>query len=340
MASLNKAFLAAFFCFAAATILPRHSEGQQSTSQLDRRTEQEPRIRIAVDLVSVDVRVTNARGDFLGDLKRENFRVLEDGAERPITHFASSEEPAMVLVLVETSPAVILIHRQYLAAGRALLDGLAEKDWVALAAYDQSARVVQIFTQDRRDVLTELAGLRFNLGASELYFLQSVSTALDWLQAVPGRKALVLLTTGLDTEQPRQWDGLAEKLRASEVVVFPVALGGTLREFRETKKSAGGETAALSFEQADRDLEEAARLTGGHAYFPKKAKDFESIYREISAAVRHTYNLGFAPVARDGRFHKIDVQIVDAKGRVTAPAENPKRGYQIHARQGYVAPQP
>jgi hypothetical protein len=81
-----------------------------------------------------------------------------------------------------------------------------------------------------------------------------------------------------------------------------------------------------------------ARLTGGRAYFPKRAQDFSGIYREISSAARLTYNLGFAPAARDGQFHKIDVQVLDAKGRVMAPAENSKRGYQIHARQGYLAP--
>ena len=56
--------------------------------------------------------------------------------------------------------------------------------------------------------------------------------------------------------------------------------------------------------------------------------------------MRHSYNLGFAPAERDGRFHSIDVQVLDAKGRVLAPSENPKRGYHIHARQGYLAPAP
>ena len=302
------------------------------------QTGAEFRLRRSVDVVSVDVTVRDARGNFVRDLTRENFRVREDGAERPITNFASSEAPALVLVLVETSPAVMLIHQQHLYAARVLLEGLAAKDWVALAAYDQSARVLQAFTQQKQDVLRELGRLAFHLGTAELHCFQSIGTALDWLDPAPGRKALVVLTTGLDTEQPRRWDALAEKLRAREVVVFPVALGGTLREFRERKKAAGDETAGLSFEQADRDLREMARLTGGRAYFPRNAKDFARIYGEISAAVRHTYNLGFAPGARDGRFHKIDVQVVDAKGRVLAPAENPKRGYQIHARQGYVAP--
>jgi VWFA-related protein len=150
----------------------------------------------------------------------------------------------------------------------------------------------------------------------------------------------VVLTTGLDTEQPRRWEALEEKLRASDVVVYPIALGGSLRGFRKAKYPEMEEGTHLSFAQADRDLKEMARLTGGRAYFPKRAQDFSGIYREISTAARLTYNLGFAPAARDGQFHKIDVQVVDAKGRVIAPAENPKRGYQVHARQGYVAAQP
>jgi hypothetical protein len=114
-------------------------------------------------------------------------------------------------------------------------------------------------------------------------------------------------------------------------------LGGSLRGFRNTKYPELEEGTHLSFAQADRDLKEMARVTGGRAYFPKRAKDFSGIYREISSAARLTYNLGFAPSARDGQFHKIDVQVIDAKGRVMAPGQNSKRDYQIHARQGYLA---
>jgi VWFA-related protein len=339
MASLSRAFLSAIVLSAAFLFISILTSGQQSAPQRpELQTDPEFRLRRTVDLVNVDVGVTDTRGNFLRDLRPGNFRILEDGAERPITNFAASEAPALVLVLVETSPAVYLIQRQHLGAARMLLEGLGAQDWVALAAYDESPRVLRIFTQQREEVLRELGGMRYSLGTSELHFFMSVSTALDWLDPVPGRKSLVVLTTGLDTEQPRRWDALEEKLRSSEVVVYPIALGGSLREYRNTKQPVPDEGANLSFAQADRDLNEMARLTGGRAYFPKRAQDFAGIYREISAAVRLTYNLGFTPSARDGRFHKIDVQVLDAKGRVLAPAENPKRGYQIHARQGYVAP--
>ena len=304
------------------------------------QTGPEFRLRRTVDIVTVDVSVRDARGNFLRDLQKKNFRVLEDGFERPITNFESSESPALVLVMVETGPSVYLLQSQHIGAAHSLMDGLAANDWIALVGYNQSPRVLQIFTQQKQEVLRGLLGMGFRAGASELNFFKSLSTVLDWIATIPGRKSIIVLTTGLDTEHPRRWDSLKEKLGASEVVVYPIALGGSLRSFRQLKQPEVEEGTKLSFEQADQDLKEIARLTGGRAYFPSKAKDFEGIYREISSAVRHTYNLGFAPAVHDGAFHKIDVLVLDAKGRVQAPVEGKKRGLQIQARQGYIAARP
>ncbi|MBI3664088.1 MAG: VWA domain-containing protein [Acidobacteria bacterium] len=304
------------------------------------QTDPDFRLRRTVDVVNVDVAVTDARGNFLRDLRRENFRILDEGAERPITHFASVEAPALVLVLVETSPAVYMIQQQHLDAAYALLDGLAADDWVALATYSEKARTVLNFTQDKGALGGALRGLRFNLGMAELKFLDSMSTALDWLAPLPGRKALVLLSTGLDAERDRRWAPLSEKLRASEVSVYAVALGGSLREYRQGKAPASEES-ALSFEQANRDLKAMAEITGGRSYFPKSPREFEGIYRQVSSALRHQYSLGFSPGSHDGRFHRIEVQVVDEKGRVVAPVESKKGkpAYRVSARQGYLAPQ-
>lgn len=289
-----------------------------------------------MDVVNVDVSVTDGRGKFLRDLKRENFRVLDDGVEQPITNFAAIDAPAQVLVLVETSPAVYLIHRQHLDAAFALLNGLAAEDAVALATYDAGPRVVLPFSQDKRSLYLALQQLRYNLGSAELKFYESVSTGLDWLGPLPGKKAMVLLTTGLDSSSANRWEVLAEKLRASEIVVFPVALGGDLRDFRPKQGTAASEI-PLSFAEANRTLEEMARLTGGRAYFPKEARAFAGIYAELAAQLRHLYSLGFAPRARDGRYHAIEVQLLDAQGRALGPAAG-KAAHRVYARQGYLAP--
>jgi VWFA-related protein len=297
----------------------------------------------------VGVTVADARGKFVAGLTRENFRVRVEGVERPITHFASVEAPAQVLVLVETSPAVYLIHRQHLEAAYALLAGLAADDLVALGTYDSAARLALSFTQDKGALAAAMDGLRYSLGMAQLNLFEALGTALDWLAPLSGKKAIVLLSTGLDSSGPRRWEELAQKLRASEVVILPVALGGELREPPRSpaRRKAGNvplvapaeEDAGPSFAQADRALEAMAQATGGHAYFPRDARDFPCIYRQIAALLRHQYSLGFAPATRDAQYHTIDLQVVDAKGRVLAPAEG-NSAYRINSRRGYLAPEP
>jgi Ca-activated chloride channel family protein len=310
------------------------------------KPEPQERIAVRVDLVNVGVMVTDAQGNFVGDLKRENFRVLDEGVEQPLTHFAPVEAPAQVLVLVETSPAVYLIHQQHLRAAYALLEGLAADDQVALGTYDASVRLALGFTANKLAVGRTLDALHYNLGMGQLNLFDGLGLALDWLAPLPGKKAVVLLTTGLDTSGTGHWEALLQRLRASEVVILPIALGGELREVDTGKEKRKGarvstdtEEAGLSFAQANRALETIAQATGGRAYFPRDARDFAGIYRQIAVLLRHQYSLGFRALARDARFHKIEVQLRDAAGQPLLTKDS-KPAYRISARQGYLAPEP
>ena len=312
-------------------------------SQPPPATSQEPEAQIAVrvDLVNLDVTVTDARGNYVRNLTRDRFRILDEGQPQPITHFTPVEAPAQVLLLVETGPAVYLIHRQHLAAAHLLLDGLAADDSVALATYDSEARLVAPFTLDKRALQSQIAGLRYNLGRSQLNFSGSLAAALDWLAQTPGKKSVVLLTTGLDDGPPARWDALAEKLRASEAAIFPVALGGELRDPPKKNQPVSPDAlqVAESFAEASRRLEEIAALTGGRAFFPRQAKDFDAIYQQIATILRHTYRLGFTPPARDGRFHRVFVQMLDDHGRVLGPFD-PELAPELATDPGHTSPSP
>lgn len=319
--------------------------------------EPESKISVRADLVNLDVTVTDARGNYVRNLKRESFRVLDEGQPQPITNFTPVEAPAQVLLLVETGPAVYLIHRQHLAAAHMLLNGLAADDSVALATYDSEARLLQPFTLDKRGLQGAIPSLRYSMGRSELNLFGSLAAALDWLAATPGKKSLVLLTTGLDDGPPSRWETLLEKLRSSEAAIYPVALGGELRDPPDKNKPAGPDAlrVAESFARADQMLKEMAQVTGGQAFFPRRPADFESTYKQIATILRHTYRLGFPPPARDGKFHRVLVQLLDDKGQVLgpfyadlepAPDQKPRaKGllpksikYRLFFRRGYLAP--
>jgi VWFA-related protein len=310
-------------------------------------------LQTSAELVKVDASVLDKRGNFVGGLSQNEFRVLDRGAEQPIVAFAPVEAPAQVLVMLETSPAVYLIHNEHLAAAYALLDGLAPDDQVALVTYDQAPRALLAFTQQKPALLAALGRLQYTIGMGELNFYDSLSAALDWLAPMAGKRALVLLTTGLDSSPPARWDALVQKLRGSDVVIFPVALGGSLRgdankksnakrhalKSNEEETSASPEAgSATGFARADHALLSLATMTGGRAYFPASDKDFVPIYREIASALRHQYVLGIVP-AHDGQFHALTVEVLGTKGQ---SEKHPlkKAEYRILAREGYLAPGP
>jgi Ca-activated chloride channel homolog len=333
--SLRKLLLrAAFTTIFCLTTIPVAAVAQQAGGN-----GQQP-LQVTTDMVQIGVSVLAAGGDFVSGLQRKNFRVLDGAVERPLTFFAPTDAPAEILVMVETSPAVYLIQSQHIAAAYALLDGLGPEDQVALVTYDQAPRAVLAFTPDKNALLAALGQIQFSVGMGELNFYDSLSTALDWIAPVNGKKAMVLLTTGLDSSSPAHWDALVQKLRARDVVIFPVALGGWLRRPPDKKKKATGPPQQDSqvFAAADQALNSLAAITGGRAFFPQSAKDFAPMYQQIAAALRHQYLLGIAP-EHDGQFHALSVQALDGDGQ-PYPTEGKKATHRVFSREGYLAPGP
>ena len=295
-------------------------------------------------MVKLDVTVLNAQGEFVDGLEQPSFHVFDDGVERPIAFFAPVAAPAKVVLILETSPAVYLFENEHIAAAYALLGGLGEDDQVALISYADTAKQLVGFTSNKQQLAYAIENVQYTIGAAALNLYDSISTVLDALGRFPGKKAIVLLTTGLDSSPPAHWDALLQKLRDSDVVIFSVGLGRALDDRtpkpKASKKAVSetsnpGGTALL--EKAQTGLVELSDMTGGRAYFPETAQDFAADYREISSSLRHEYVLGIAP-GHDGRLHHLSVEVLDAKQRPTKGKKHATPQYRIFARDGYLAP--
>ena len=329
-------FLFAGLLFIAA-IVPDSRSATHRSPNSPAPPAQQP-LQETTELVKLDAAVTDDRGEFVGGLEQKNFKILDRGHPQPIFFFTPTDAPAQILVVVETSPAVYLIACDLIAAVYALASGLAPDDEVGLVAYDAVPRPILAFTQDKSSLAAALRQIQYTLGFGELNLFDSLSSVLDSLQQISGKKALVLLTTGLDSSPSSHREALLQKLRASDVVIFPVALGAPLR--MSAKKTKDNELAASRetpvFAQADQVLRSLADLTGGRAFFPESPADFAPMYREIAATLRHQYVLGIAP-AHDGQFHALTVQILDSSG-MPYPAAGKNISRKVFVRQGYLAP--
>ncbi len=302
------------------------------------------------ELVKLDVSVLDKEGKFVGGLEQKSFRVLDNGAERPIIFFAPVDTPARIVVMIETSPAVYMIKDEHIAASYALLNGLAEDDQVALVTYSDSPKELLPFTSDRAALQNALGGNQYMIGMASLNLYDSISSVVEGIAPVPGKKAIVLLSTGLDSSGPEHFDALVQKLRTQDVVIFAVGLGGSLNDnsapvskaekkaAAKAKRDAGAAGAGPTMlEKARAALLSLATMTGGRAYFPASGQEFAPAYQEIASAVRHQYVLGIAP-QHDGQLHKLSVTVPDA-----ATASHKSKGrpeYSVSARDGYIAPSP
>jgi VWFA-related protein len=309
---------------------------------------QTPNIRISVERVNVGVTVTDARGQFLSGLQRSDFLLFDNGAEQPITDFLTIDEPAQVLILVEAGPAVYLLQEGHLQAVKVLLDGLAPADRVAIARYDQNAELILNFIPDKRVAAGTLDELRFNLGFGQLNLASSLSTALDWLTRVPGKKSIVLLSTGVDTSPQDRLATLLNHLKTTDVHVLPVSLSGNLADLanpqaKNSKKTPAADSkrqaAAEGIARASDELNGIAAANGTRAYFPQTTKEFVQVFSEISQLIRHEYNLAFSPPAHDGAVHVIQVRLAGPPAPTnlsSSTVQEPRVDY----RRAYVAPLP
>ncbi|HEY2109926.1 MAG TPA: VWA domain-containing protein [Candidatus Acidoferrales bacterium] len=329
-------FAAANFLFCLSPVL--HAQEANGIPQAG--------IQATTEIVKIDASVLDRQNKFVAGLSQNRFRVLDNGIEQPIVFFAPIEAAAQVLVMLETSPAVYLIHAEHLTAAYALLDGLAPDDQVALVSYSQSPQAILSFTSDKPALAAALGQVQYTLGMGNLNFYDSVSTVLDWIAPLHGKKAIVLLTTGLDSSPPERWDALVEKLKKDETVVYAIALGGSLRHPPSAKKKkskaapkaneTGEPENPVTFAKADAALVSLAKITGGRAYFPESPNDFVTIYSEIASSLRHQYVLGIAP-QHDGKFHSLSVQILGTNGP-SGPEPIKSSEFHIFAREGYLAP--
>ena len=298
----------------------------------DNSQKQNQTIRVSVDRVNVGVIVTDHGGHFVEGLRREDFHIFDNGVEQPVTGFAAVEEPAQVLLLIEAGPAVLFLGKNHVRASDTLINNLSPNDRVAIASYSRSPELLLNFTPDKPTARVALQNLNFMVGFAELNLSSSLESAIDWLAPFPGKKTVVVLSTGVDTSPPEKWQVIQQKLKTSDVRILAVSLAGDFRKLPKWRKLSPQEREDRArvkqvFAEADESLHELSQATGGRVYLPKNEEEFEHAYSEIAQLVRHEYSIAFSPPANDGQIHTIQVEV--------------KRLWcRVDHRQAYLAPTP
>jgi Ca-activated chloride channel family protein len=274
---------------------------------------------VGVDVVALDVGVTNQAGAFVRDLTQRDFAVFENGLRQDITLFRASEVPLALTFLLDTSVSMGQSSQTAQAAAIGLVRELGPADLASVVTFDTELKMRQAFTNDRR--LLERAIDQRASGAWTAFY-DSLDAALWGIRARTSeasltvhRRAIIVVTDGDDTSSVTGFDGVLETATRANAAIYIIGLFN--RAVPETAKSR----------EAQFELGRIAQQTGGRAFFPRRAGSLNSIYRAIRTELMNQYLVGYVPT---------DPRSDDGFRRITVRIERP--GLIARTRAGYYAP--
>lgn len=291
-------------------------------------------VKVDSTLVNVEVLVTDEDGRVLSGLKKGNFRILDNGTPREILDFSPTAEPITIVLLLEHSALAYSYFASKAAWwGNSFLDHLEPRDYVALVTYDIRPKVLVDFTRMKGEVREKLS----TLGPGQFHesnLFGAMDDTLDKLERVRGKKAILLMSTGMNTFSGSTLDDVLNHLKRSDVKVF--CLGLAEQEYVRSGGSGGNYLVGKAW------LNSFAEITGGIATYPRFEGELPDVFRSVVGFLRNEYSLSFRPpkASRDGKYHRLKVEIVgpDGKQLKVTNEKGKRRKVIVYARQGYTAP--
>ena len=258
---------------------------------------------VSVDVVLANAVVTDG-GRFVKGLTREQFRVLDEGRERPITSFQATDAPLELVLALDASGSMADAMPDLKAAASKFVQALRPQDRTTIVAFND-----EMFTLARRESSPQsltAAIERINAnGGTALYDV--IVRALQLLSREPGKHAIVIFSDGEDRSSQATMEQVQTMVADNDAMLFAVGLG------------RGASIATLK-----EKLEALAEVSGGRALFAERTSNLSEAFADVVESLTSQYTIGFEP-ARDGRLHRIEIRL--AKG-----------GFRIRARQSYTAP--
>ena len=299
-------------------------------------------IRVNAPLVNVDVLVTTKSGQFVPNLKQDNFRLFEDGAPQTISSFSVAKAPITAVLLIEFASTTYSFMLDALQASYAFANTLQKDDWIAVSYYDMQPHLLVDFTQDKKAVYGALNQLRIP-GFSETNLFDALYDTLDRLDRVQGKKYIILVTTGYDSFSKLTLDKITKKVKdTKDVTIFPISVGQIARIMGYAgNRSMGIHASEMDYLQADNEMRTFAAMTGGRAYFPRFQAEYGEEFQDIGNDIRHEYSITYRPTndKLDGTYRKLKVQVVAPDGGPLKVKDQKGKDQKIDvvARDGYTA---
>ncbi len=268
-------------------------------------------VKVDSSIVVINATVADNAGKAVGGLQQKQFRILEDGVEQEITFFATESTPFAAVILLDTSGS--MQERMSLARSAAInfLDGMRADDFAAIYNFDSKVSLVQDFSNSR-DVVEKI----FDLKSYGMTVLNDAiyKAAAELGKRSEKRKAIIVLSDGMDTQSGRSSDKALKAALAVDAMIYTVDMSGLDTGGKEKMQSVGA-------------LKNFAEKTGGIFIPTPGGTAMREAFKKIVAELGNQYTIAYQPAntKKDGKWRALEL-------RVARP------NLSIRTRKGYHAP--
>ncbi len=261
---------------------------------------QVPSFRTGVDVVSLNITVTDGAASFVTDLAQKELQIYEDGVLQEITYFSRRQLPIALALLIDSSASMDERMATAQEAAIGFARRLRPEDLAAIIDFDSRVNILQTFTKN----VDELEGaIRQTSAGGSTSIYNALYISLKELKKAPlrvedvRREAIIVLSDGADTSSLVTFEEILDLAKRSETAIYSIGL-----------KTDDGDS---QFREADFVLRQLAQETGGQAFFPDNVNDLSAIYDEISNELSSQYSVGYvsANPLRNGQWRRIVARV-------------------------------
>ena len=301
---------AAPFVFPLAQVVPgsvhriravaRTTGGNQAVDTLVLREDAGSGYTVRVELITLYASITDAEGNYVRGLTQDDFALEEDGRPQEIAFFTSEATPLTGALLMDVSSSMIgeRMVRAQSAASDLVRTLIKEEDQAMVLGFDHRLLMYQPLTNDVETLVRSIYMMGPN-GGTALY--DAVAGTARKLFKLKGKRVIVVLSDGDDTDSSFSFDEVLDYLQKTSVLVYSVGL--------QTLTVA--QTQQHETQSTMRQLRTMAEISGGQAYFPSFISHLPGIYGAIGRDLRSQYTIAYYSnnKVRDGKWREITLKV-------------------------------
>jgi Ca-activated chloride channel homolog len=246
-------------------------------------------------VVSIFATVVDRDNRLVPDLTQEDFEILDNDQPQPISLFENESRPITAVVMLDTSFSMTTNLKFLKEAAEQFVIRLAPEDKAKVGAFNDKIEFGGHFTNNRDELVSDLRGLDY--GNSTRLF-DAAAMSLDELSGVQGRRVLVLMTDGEDTDSRTNFRTVMERARNEEVMIYSIGLASEYFDGARVVRS-----------KPDGALRRFAEETGGGYFELKKTSELASTFTRVVQELHSQYALAFVAPRLDNKVHKLTVRL-------------------------------